>query len=39
MGILMLEAGKNSEIFIEAYGDDAQQAVDALEAILTKDTE
>ena len=30
LGILMLAAGKGTKIVIEAYGDDSQQAVDAI---------
>ncbi|MFA5059784.1 MAG: HPr family phosphocarrier protein [Candidatus Omnitrophota bacterium] len=34
MGILMLAAGKNAKVTIEADGEDAQQAVDELERFL-----
>lgn len=37
MGILMLAAEKGSEIIIVAEGDDAQQALDALEALVSND--
>ncbi|MBN1794560.1 MAG: HPr family phosphocarrier protein [Candidatus Omnitrophica bacterium] len=39
MGILMLEAGKGSRIILEAYGDDAEEALQALEFILMHETE
>ena len=35
MGIMMLAASRGSKIFIEAIGDDAQQAVEELERLLT----
>ena len=37
MGILMLAAEKGSEITIIAEGDDAQEALDALEDLITND--
>ncbi len=37
MGILMLAAEKGSEIIIVAEGDDAPQALDALEALVSND--
>lgn len=37
MGILMLAAGKGAQILIEADGEDAQQAIEELERILSKD--
>jgi phosphocarrier protein HPr len=37
MGILMLAAGQGSQVIVEADGDDAQQALDELEKILSKD--
>jgi len=37
MGILMLAAESGSQILIEAEGDDAQQAIDELEKIVTRD--
>ena len=30
LGILMLAAGKGTKIIVEAYGDDSEQAVDAI---------
>ena len=36
MGILMLAANKGSEIYIEADGDDAEQAIVELEELLIK---
>jgi phosphocarrier protein len=35
MGIMMLAASRGSKIFIEAIGDDAQQAVEELERLVT----
>jgi len=35
MGIMMLEAGKGSKVTIAAKGDDAEQALKDLEALLT----
>jgi len=37
MGILMLAAEKDSEIVITAEGDDASEAMDALERLVGKD--
>ena len=37
MGILMLGAEKDSVIMIEADGDDAQEAMDELEKIITNE--
>lgn len=37
MGILMLAAGQGSEILLEAEGEDAQQAINELERIVSKD--
>lgn len=37
MGILMLAAGQGSQIIIEADGDDAQDALDELERLVSKD--
>ena len=37
MGILMLGAEKDSEIIIEAEGDDAQLAVAELEKLVTSE--
>lgn len=37
MGILMLAAGKDSEILITAEGDDAEEAVSVLEELISKD--
>ena len=37
MGILMLAANQGSEIYIEADGEDAQQAISELEELLIKD--
>ncbi|MBL7129962.1 MAG: HPr family phosphocarrier protein [Candidatus Omnitrophica bacterium] len=37
MGILMLAAEKNSEILITAEGDDAKEAIDTLEELISKD--
>ncbi|MFC1709007.1 HPr family phosphocarrier protein [Candidatus Omnitrophota bacterium] len=37
MGILMLAAEKDSEIVIAAEGDDAKEALDALEQLVSKD--
>ena len=37
MGIMMLEAGAGSKITITASGDDAQQAIDELENLLSHD--
>ena len=34
MGVMMLAAGKGSTILIEADGPDAQQALDALRALI-----
>ncbi len=34
MGVMMLAAGMGSEIEIEAVGDDEQEAVDALRALI-----
>jgi len=39
MGILMLAAEKGAEITITVEGDDAQQALDALEGLITKEDE
>ncbi|MDD5292073.1 MAG: HPr family phosphocarrier protein [Candidatus Omnitrophica bacterium] len=36
MGILMLAAEKDSEILITAEGDDAKQALEALEELLSE---
>ncbi len=35
MGIMMLAASRGSKIFIKAIGDDAQQAVEELERLVT----
>ncbi|MFH1655413.1 MAG: HPr family phosphocarrier protein [Candidatus Omnitrophota bacterium] len=37
MGILMLAANKGSKVIIEASGDDAQEALSDLEALVSKD--
>lgn len=37
MGILMLAAEKGSEIFIVAEGQDAQEAIEALEELVSRD--
>jgi phosphotransferase system HPr (HPr) family protein len=37
MGILMLAAEKDSEIIITAEGEDAQEALDALEQLVDND--
>ncbi|MFH1622077.1 MAG: HPr family phosphocarrier protein [Candidatus Omnitrophota bacterium] len=37
MGILMLAAEKGSEIIITAEGDDAKEAMEALEGLVGKD--
>ena len=37
MGILMLAAEKGSQIIIVAEGDDAQDAINALEELVSKD--
>lgn len=37
MGILMLAAGKGSQIYIKADGDDARQAIEELEKIISSD--
>lgn len=37
MGILMLGAAKGSEVFIEAIGDDAEEALLELEKLLVQD--
>lgn len=34
MGVLMLAASKGTELFIEAIGDDAQSAVEALRELI-----
>ena len=39
MGIMMLEAGSGSKVTIAASGDDAEQAVKELEALLLSDIE
>jgi len=39
MGIMMLEAGKGAKVTLIADGDDAQQAVDELDALLSSDIE
>jgi len=36
VGILMLAAGKDSEITIEAMGDDAEDALDGLEDLVVR---
>ena len=36
VGILMLAAGKDSEITIEAMGDDAEDALDGLEELVVR---
>jgi phosphocarrier protein HPr len=36
MGILMLAAEKDAKVFIKAIGQDAEEAVSALEKILTE---
>ncbi len=36
MGIMMLAAGKGSHIYIQADGEDAQEAVDELEGLLKR---
>lgn len=36
VGILMLAAGKDSTIIIEAVGDDAEAALDSLEALVIR---
>lgn len=36
VGILMLAAGKGSEIVVEAVGDDAEEALDALEDLVVR---
>ena len=37
MGILMLAAQRGSKVTLEADGDDAEQAIDELSALLEKD--
>jgi phosphocarrier protein len=37
MGIMMLEAGSGSKVAISADGDDAEQALNELESLLTRD--
>lgn len=37
MGILMLAANKGSKIIIEVIGDDAQEAINELEALVSRD--
>jgi len=37
MGIMMLEAGSGSKVILTANGDDAEQAVKELEALLSSD--
>jgi phosphotransferase system HPr-like phosphotransfer protein len=37
MGIMMLEAGCGSKVIMVANGDDAQRAVDELEALLVNE--
>jgi len=37
MGILMLAANKGSQIIIEASGEDAEEAILQLEALVSKD--
>ncbi|MGE4357508.1 MAG: HPr family phosphocarrier protein [Candidatus Omnitrophota bacterium] len=37
MGILMLEIGPGTEIWIEAEGDDAEKAINALEKIVLEE--
>lgn len=37
MGILMLAAERGSEILITAEGDDAKEAMDKLEGLISKD--
>jgi len=39
MGIMMLEAGKGSKVMITAVGDDAEQAVNDLEKLLSSDVD
>jgi phosphocarrier protein len=34
MGVLMLAAGRGSQILVEADGEDAQQALDAVEKLI-----
>lgn len=35
MGIMMLAAAKNTEIIVAAEGEDAQQALDTIESLIT----
>lgn len=37
MGILILAAEKDSQVILEAEGNDAQKAIDELEKLLSKD--
>ena len=39
MGIMMLEAGRGSKVTITTKGEDAQQAIMALESLLLSDIE
>jgi len=39
MGIMMLEAGKGSKVTVAANGDDAEEAIVELEALLARDTD
>jgi phosphocarrier protein len=39
MGIMMLEAGKGAKVTLMADGEDARQAVEELEALLSSDIE
>jgi phosphocarrier protein HPr len=39
MGIMMLEAGKGAKIVITAVGEDAEQAVNDLEKLLSTDVD
>ena len=39
MGVMMLAAENGAEVLVEAEGDDAQEAVDALVALLESDFE
>jgi len=39
MGIMMLEAGKGSKVTILIKGEDAQQAMNELESLLSSDIE
>ena len=39
MGIMMLEAGKGAKVMITAVGDDAEQAVNDLEKLLSSDVD